>query len=559
MQNINKVWITLTLITILFLTATTTALIQNPTIPNLDQPKKTSTTIFINETLFNTNSSRFWGNYLWSNYNMPVINSFGYNQTTPANTYTDSQISGLNNSTIVRAGNYNCTGSNVLQNITINSSGAYGQCVAVSSGLTYNLTYDNHINNGTIHNSTFLYNQTTPAITDINSRFWNITQTWNITQLYNITQINSFNSSWSSTFNLTYNNLLNQNCPAGKVLNGTLINGTFICTTVSSSASSPTNWLNTSINMFINKSYPQSLLINNSGNFTVIGERCIGIPDTCLSYGEGNEAGCLAHGGCFFNYNDACDNGDTAPCCFGTAILCNKYSTTTCSGQDGCLIGNDTVFEVRTTEGDLFGTGSVALAGGDTFGSKGSVAMGLDSKSEVDNCIAIGKGAVCTGDGGFAFGSGSYAAADAFSVKANVGARSIGIGCEVGTDAICIATGIANVQSNVIVLGKDFTAIDEEHSIQFGFDNLLLKLNLTTTEVYNNLVTKNVTATQYHNQLISVYTLIGTTGNTECNYIDNAIAGVTWTCQTCIDTGGTARTCGATLVTLNANCLCKED
>lgn len=38
-------------------------------------------------------------------------------------------------------------------------------------------------------------------------------------------------SSSNSTFNSTYNNLLNQHCPVGKVVNGTLANGTFICTT----------------------------------------------------------------------------------------------------------------------------------------------------------------------------------------------------------------------------------------------------------------------------------------------------------------------------------------
>lgn len=34
-----------------------------------------------------------------------------------------------------------------------------------------------------------------------------------------------------STFNSTYNNVLNQSCPTGKVVNGTLNNGTLICTT----------------------------------------------------------------------------------------------------------------------------------------------------------------------------------------------------------------------------------------------------------------------------------------------------------------------------------------
>lgn len=68
--------------------------------------------------------------------------------------------------------------------------------------------------------SQWFYNQTIPAINTLNGtygKFW-----------YNQTY-------GGSTFNTSYNNLLNQSCPAGKVINGTLINGTFICTTVAAS------------------------------------------------------------------------------------------------------------------------------------------------------------------------------------------------------------------------------------------------------------------------------------------------------------------------------------
>jgi len=71
----------------------------------------------------------------------------------------------------------------------------------------FNSTYATWLPNYTLF-SPFWYNMTTPAITDINSRFWNITQSWNRTQLYNITEINSFNASWTSTYNSTYAGLI---------------------------------------------------------------------------------------------------------------------------------------------------------------------------------------------------------------------------------------------------------------------------------------------------------------------------------------------------------------
>ena len=42
------------------------------------------------------------------------------------------------------------------------------------------------------------------------------------------------NDSYLSIFNITYNNLLNQQCPSGQVLNGTYSNGTFSCISVTS-------------------------------------------------------------------------------------------------------------------------------------------------------------------------------------------------------------------------------------------------------------------------------------------------------------------------------------
>jgi len=116
---------------------------DNPQLPQLKAPTQASVT----STLFNataSNSSIYWGNYLWTDYAMPTIKLFGYNQTTPSNSYTDTQITSLDNSTIARAGNFNCTAGQVMVNITTNSSGVFGHCVAVSSGIdspTLNSTY----------------------------------------------------------------------------------------------------------------------------------------------------------------------------------------------------------------------------------------------------------------------------------------------------------------------------------------------------------------------------------------------------------------------------------
>lgn len=102
--------------------------------------------------------------------------------------------------------------------ITFNTS-----CGGTSSG-TYNATYDRWAYNMTTPFtnwlSTFLYNynQTTPAINDINNRFWNKTQT------YNKTEINSFNASWITTYNATYNKwAYNMTAP---VFTQTLLNNT---------------------------------------------------------------------------------------------------------------------------------------------------------------------------------------------------------------------------------------------------------------------------------------------------------------------------------------------
>ncbi|MEK6909419.1 MAG: hypothetical protein AABX23_05210 [Nanoarchaeota archaeon] len=65
-------------------------------------------------------------------------------------------------------------------------------------------------------NSTFVFDYNdTNLVLNVNSTLWNY--------------LNSNQASWNSTFNLTYNSILGQQCPVGRIVNGTLLNGTLSC------------------------------------------------------------------------------------------------------------------------------------------------------------------------------------------------------------------------------------------------------------------------------------------------------------------------------------------
>ncbi len=146
-----------------------------------------------------------------------------YNQTTPAISYTDNQLlnyytksqtdSNLSLYLLLTDQRFNETALANSINTTANI-----QALGFSTGVynatyesTYNITYHGLINNDSYlatYNSTYAiwsYNQTTSAITDINNRFWNKTQTYNISQIDSI--ITSNNASWTSTYNSTYASL----------------------------------------------------------------------------------------------------------------------------------------------------------------------------------------------------------------------------------------------------------------------------------------------------------------------------------------------------------------
>ena len=113
---------------------------------------------------------------------------------------------------------------------TYNSTYATWAYNQTYSGSTYNSTYATWAYNQTYSGST--YNATYAA--NIGNASWNETYAHTLfDSTYNSTYATwAYNQTYSgSTYNSTYANILNQNCPAGQVVNGTLANGTFICTT----------------------------------------------------------------------------------------------------------------------------------------------------------------------------------------------------------------------------------------------------------------------------------------------------------------------------------------
>ena len=148
--------------------------------------------------------------------------TWNYNQTTPANAYTDTQISNNNASW---SSTYNATYAANIGNASWNET--YAHTLFDS---TYNSTYATWAYNQTYSGST--YNATYAA--NIGNASWNETYAHTLfDSTYNSTYATwAYNQTYSgSTYNSTYANILNQNCPAGQVVNGTLANGTFICTT----------------------------------------------------------------------------------------------------------------------------------------------------------------------------------------------------------------------------------------------------------------------------------------------------------------------------------------
>lgn len=184
----------------------------------------------------------------YRNPTVPFLQSGG--TTTPV-------VSGGGNVTSVTSGD-NCIFVNPTTGIVVitfnTSCGSGGAVDSVTSGddflifnpttgnvvgrlntTTLNVTIDNRINSRGFLNSS-VANQTYYLITNP-SNFINITtgQFFNDTAFINSVNssiwsyINTNQPSWLTTFNATYNNILNQTCPTGNYSYGIQSNGTILC------------------------------------------------------------------------------------------------------------------------------------------------------------------------------------------------------------------------------------------------------------------------------------------------------------------------------------------
>ena len=229
----------------------------------------------------NTTGDSWTGNYTFYYNKTQVDNNFSlYYLLSNPNNYVN--ITSISNTTIVRNGNFNCSGSNVVQNITINSSGIFSQCVAVASlsnifNQVLNTTSNVTFNNLTItKNSNFLENITASwfkgafnwIVNSVSSKWL----TFNGTDLiFNETNLNTTISEegirlgFNRTDNATYNNLLNQKCPNGQVVNGTYTNGTFTCITPTAVETDPFAYNGTlAFNSTFDNYYSKSQVFNNT-------------------------------------------------------------------------------------------------------------------------------------------------------------------------------------------------------------------------------------------------------------------------------------------------------
>ncbi len=249
---------------------------------------------------------------------------FNYNQTSPANSYTNSvnssiiswvdlffaRVANVFNKTEVQAQYYNKT--EILNFGFVNSSGlfdyndtnlinAINQTLSISKlNLTdqrynetalvigvnntgniqslgfYNISQINALLSG-VGNSSFNQSLTNTLYYSINnpSNFINST----LASAYNDSvlilsinstiwsYLNSNQAGWNSTFNSSYNNLLGQQCSSGMIVNGTLSNGTLSC--IVDSTGSSGNIFNQNLNTSSNVTFANVSASN--GFFSLLG------------------------------------------------------------------------------------------------------------------------------------------------------------------------------------------------------------------------------------------------------------------------------------------------
>lgn len=174
-------------------------------------------------------SDTWLGNYTFYYTKSEVDNNFSlyYLKSNPNNFVN---ITSISNSTIVRNGNYNCSGTNVVQNITINSSGVFSQCVAVaSSSDSWAGNYTNYYNKTQIDTNFSLYTLITNLVSYVGN--WSLDKV----NYYNKSQVDTnlslfyLNSNPNNYINITSigNSTIARtgNCPAGQVVMNTTNSG----------------------------------------------------------------------------------------------------------------------------------------------------------------------------------------------------------------------------------------------------------------------------------------------------------------------------------------------
>ena len=157
------------------------------------------------------------------------------------------------------------------------------------------------------------------------SNYWNSTfALFNKTYADTIYLNRTSEALYTTTFNSTYNVLLNQNCPTGQVVNGTLANGSFKCTTVSGGSGSVNG---TSINV-------SSVIISSLINCDTINTTSTG-QLICGNDATGNGTG----GDSYWDRNTSYNY--LFPVTSGDGIIADKIYT---SNVD---IAGETAFDVR--------------------------------------------------------------------------------------------------------------------------------------------------------------------------------------------------------------------
>lgn len=266
-------------------------------------------------------------------YNKSDIISFNYLNGTNLQNYNDTNLINLVNQTLtslkldVSDQRYNETvlvfSVNTTANIMALNFYNKSEITSLISGvgnLSFNQTltdalyYSVSNPNGLINNTQASVYNDSLLILGVNSSLWNY--------------IIGNQNSWNSTFNLTYSILLGQQCPSGFVINGTLSNGTFTCTSSLSGATA--NIFNQNLNTTSNVTFANITINSNSvfgGNISV-STGFFGFLGSLT-----NRVGKIFAGDIEVSNNLSVAGNVSSGFYFGSLNL-SKFPTTSCSGTD---------------------------------------------------------------------------------------------------------------------------------------------------------------------------------------------------------------------------------